>query len=264
MMKRWMLVIASAFLGIMLITGCGGDAKKDAAPETKKKIVVGLDDQFPPMGFRNEKNEIVGFDIDMAKEAAKRMGVEMEFKAIDWGSKEAELKSGRVDMLWNGLTMLEERKKNVLFSKPYMANKQIVIVKKGTVVESKKDLAGKIVAVQDDSSGMNSVVKDKETSDTFKELKKYPDFLSAFIDLENGRIDVLVGDEVLTRYYMAKNPDKFEAVNGFDFGTEVFGVGMRLDNKELQTKLDKALDEMKKDGTAAKISEQWFGKNLVE
>lgn len=264
MMKRWVLVIASAFLGMMLIAGCGGDAKKDATPAAKKKIVVGLDDQFPPMGFRNEKNEIVGFDIDMAKEAAKRMGVEMEFKAIDWGSKEAELKSGRVDMLWNGLTMLEERKKNILFSKPYMQNKQIVIVKKGTVVGTKADLAGKIVAVQDDSSGMNSVLKDKKTLDTFKELKKYPDFLSAFIDLENGRIDVLVGDAVLTRYYMAKNPDKFEAVSGFDFGTEVFGVGMRLDDKATQEKLDKALDEMKKDGTAAKISQQWFGENLVE
>lgn len=262
--KRLLIMIGSLFLGILLLGGCGSDngsSKKEAAP---KKLIVGLDDQFPPMGFRNEKNEIVGFDIDLAKEVGKRIGVEFEFKAIDWGSKEAELTSGRVDLLWNGLTILEERKKNVLFTDPYMANRQIVIVKKGTPIRTKADLSGKIVAVQEDSSGMNSVLKENAVSDTFQELKKYPDFLSAFIDLENGRIEALVGDEVLTRYYMEKNPGKFEAVDGMDFGVEAFGVGLKKEDTQLKEKIDKAMKEMKADGSAAKISTQWFGKNLVE
>lgn len=260
MMKRWMLIITAIFLGGLLLAGCSNSS----SPQPKKKLVVGLDDQFPPMGFRNEKNEIIGFDIDMAKEAAKRMGVEMEFKAIDWGSKEAELKSGRVDMLWNGLTMLEERKKNILFSKPYMANKQIIIVKKGSTIATKADMKGKIVAVQDDSSAVTALKKEQSVTDTFKELKKYPDLISAFLDLESGRNDVIIADQVLARYYISKNPGKYEVLQDTDFGTEKFAVGMKLDAKDLQTKLDKALDEMKADGTAAKISNQWFGANIIE
>ena len=88
------------------------------APAAVAKIVVGLDDNFPPMGFRNEKNELVGFDIDMAREAAKRLGVEVEFKPIDWSAKEAELSGKRVDALWNGLTITEQRKQNILFTAP--------------------------------------------------------------------------------------------------------------------------------------------------
>lgn len=264
MAKRLLLLIGSLFLGMLLLAGCGNDSGTAKKETTTKKLVVGLDDQFPPMGFRNEKNEIIGFDIDLAKEVGKRIGVDFEFKAIDWGSKEAELTSGRVDLLWNGLTILEERKKNILFTEPYMANRQIIIVKKGTPIQSKADLAGKIVAVQEDSSGMNSVLKDTAVNSTFKDLKKYPDFLSAFIDLENGRIEALVGDEVLTRYYMEKNPNKFEAVEGTDFGVEAFGVGLKKEDTELKDKIDKALKEMKADGSAAKISTQWFGKNLVE
>jgi len=264
MKKRWIILLSSVLLGAVLIAGCGGDSSKKEDTQGKKKIVVGLDDQFPPMGFRNEKNEIVGFDIDMAKEAAKRMDMEFEFKAIDWGSKEAELKSGRIDMIWNGLTMLEERKKNILFSKPYMANKQVIIVKKGSPIKSKADMAGKLVGVQDDSSAVTALGKEQAVADTFRDLKKYPDLISAFLDLESGRNDVIIADQVLGRYYMAKNPDKFEVLDGTDFGTETFGVGMRLEDTELQTKLDKILDEMKADGTAAKISTQWFDANLVE
>ena len=121
-----------------------------------------------------------------------------------------------------------------------------------------------MVAVQDDSSAVTALGKEKSVADTFKELKKYPDLISAFLDLGNGRVDVLIVDEVLARYYMSKNPDKYDVISNVDFGTETFGVGMALTNKDLQTKLDKTLDEMKADGTAAKISEKWFGKNLVQ
>ena len=95
-------------------------ASAPAAPALPAKIVVGLDDNFPPMGFRDEKGQLVGFDIDLAKEAAKRLGVEVEFKPIDWNAKEAELTGKRVDALWNGLTITEERKKNNAFTAPYM------------------------------------------------------------------------------------------------------------------------------------------------
>ena len=135
-LKRLLSAGLTAVLAAALLTGCGGDnVKSSGSGETASgggKIVVGLDDNFPPMGFKDENNDITGFDVDLAKEASKRLGREVEFKGIDWSSKEAELKSGRVDVLWNGLDITEKRKENMLFSDPYMDNRQIIFVKKGT------------------------------------------------------------------------------------------------------------------------------------
>ena len=130
-MKKIVSALLTAVVAGGLLVGCGGGntAKKEAAAPAKKelpkKIVVGLDDNFPPMGFKDKDNKIVGFDIDMAKEAAKRLGITVEFKPIDWSTKEAELKSGRIDCIWNGLNITEDRKKNMLFSNPYMECKQL-------------------------------------------------------------------------------------------------------------------------------------------
>ncbi len=110
--KKMMAVGLAAVSMMVFVTGCGSDTKT-ANTELPKKIVIGLDDSFPPMGFKDDKGEIVGLDIDMAKEAAKRAGMEVEFKAIDWSSKEAELKSKKIDALWNGLTVSPEREKNI-------------------------------------------------------------------------------------------------------------------------------------------------------
>jgi len=151
MNKRSALIALS--LTAMLVA-CG---KQEAAPSATSaapapaaisKIVVGLDDNFPPMGFRDEKNELVGFDIDMAREAAKRMGMEVDFKPIDWSAKEAELSAKRVDVLWNGLTITEERKKNIAFTAPYMENHQIVVVAATSPIKAKADLAGKVVGAR--------------------------------------------------------------------------------------------------------------------
>ena len=149
-MKKTSLLLVALISSALLIS-CGkkeepakAAAAPAPAPAAAAAIVVGLDDNFPPMGFKDENNEITGFDVDLAKEASKRLGREVEFKAIDWSSKEAELKSGRVNVLWNGLDITEKRKENMLFSDPYMDNKQIIFVKKGTAgIKSEADLAGK-------------------------------------------------------------------------------------------------------------------------
>lgn len=133
-------LLAIFMLLAMLVTaGCGGSDKQAPAKkaDNKAKIVVGLDDNFPPMGFKDEKNQITGFDIDLAKEVAKRLDRPVEFKAIDWSSKEAELKSKRVDILWNGLDITEKRKENMMFSDPYMENRQVVFLQKDSALEVK-------------------------------------------------------------------------------------------------------------------------------
>ncbi|MFD1709169.1 amino acid ABC transporter substrate-binding protein [Ottowia sp. GY511] len=234
-----------------------------AAPALPAKIVIGLDDNFPPMGFRDDKGQLVGFDIDMAKEAAKRLGIEAEFKPIDWNAKEAELSGKRVDALWNGLTITEERKQNIAFTAPYMENHQIIVVKGNSPIKTKADLAGKHIGVQDGSSAVDAIAKDEATAKSFKDMKKYGDNVTALMDLSAGRVDAVVLDEVVGRYYTAKKPGDY-AVLDENFGTEEYGVGLRKDDNALHTALDKAMADMKADGSAAKIAEQWFGKNIIK
>lgn len=242
-----------------LAAGCGGAPEEGA----KKKIVVGLDDNFPPMGFKDEKNEIVGFDIDLAKEAAKRLGREVEFKAIDWSSKEAELKSGRIDVLWNGLNITDKRKENMLFSDPYMDCKQLIFVPVGSPIKGEADLAGKIVGTQNASTADENLDADPELKNSLKEIKKYSDYISAMMDLQNGRVDAIIADEIVGRYYMGKNPDKFIALEKPVGPVGVFGIAFRKDDTALKDEVQKVMNEMKKDKTAAKISEKWFGKDII-
>ncbi|MBO4779124.1 MAG: amino acid ABC transporter substrate-binding protein, partial [Selenomonadaceae bacterium] len=208
----------------------------------------------------------IGFDVDLAKEAAKRLGSEVEFKAIDWNSKEAELKSGRIDIIWNGLDITPERQENMLFSDPYMDNRQIVFVKKGNVtgIMTETDLIDKAVGTQAGSTAESYLDSTESLKSGFREFKTYGDYVSAFMDLENGRIDALVCDEIVGRYAMSKQGDKFEALNVTIGPITEFGIAFRKDNTELRDKVQKVFDEMVKDGTASKISEQWFGADLIK
>ena len=256
--KKIMAVGLAAVSMMAFVSGCGSNTK-NADTQLPKKIVIGLDDSFPPMGFKDDKGEIVGLDIDLAKEAAKRAGMDVEFKAIDWSSKEAELKSKKVDALWNGLTVSPEREKNILFSNAYMKDKQYLIVRNDdNSIKSKSDLAGKVVGVQQASTG-ESALQNDSSGKTVKEIKSYADFVSAFMDLGIGRLDAVIADGVIARYLMTKEPGKYKIVEGTDYGVENFAVGFRKDDTALRDKINAILVEMKKDGTADKIAEKWLG-----
>ncbi len=265
MKKLTGILLASA---AVMLTACGPSndtttAEAESAPAAARKIVVGLDDNFPPMGFRNEKNELVGFDIDLAREAFKRLGNEVEFKAIDWSAKEAELNGKRVDVLWNGLTITEERKKNINFTQPYMANHQIIVVANASPIQSKGDLAGAVVGAQEGSSAVDAIKKEAEVFESFKELKTFGDNVTALLDLSAGRLDAVVLDEVVGRYLADKREGEYRVLEE-NFGTEDYGVGVRLDDNELREQLDKTLAEMKQDGTAGRIATEWFGADIIK
>ncbi len=267
-MKKTSLLLVALMAGAFMI-GCGKKeepAKPAVAPapaQAAAAIVVGLDDHFPPMGFRDEKTEIVGFAIDLAKEAAKRLGVQVTFKPIDWSAKEAELSGKRIDVLWNGLTITEERKANILFTKPYLENRQIVVVTEKSPIKTKAELKGKVVGVQDGSSAVDAVQKDEKAAKAIKELKKFADNVTALMDLSAGRLDAIVVDEVVGRYYIAKKAGEYRVLDEH-FGTEDYGIGTRKDDTDLMNKIQKAMDDMKADGTAATISTKWFGKDIVK
>ena len=258
-----LLALGAALVGCSKNETPAPSAAPAPAPAAITKIVVGLDDNFPPMGFRDEKNELVGFDIDMAREAAKRMGVEAEFKPIDWSAKEAELSGKRVDALWNGLTITDERKEKIGFTAPYMENHQIIVVAAKSAINNKADMSGKVVGAQEGSSAVDAVKKDDAVFKSFKEFKTFGDNVTALMDLSAGRLEAVVVDEVVGRYYVAKKPDEYRVLEE-NFGTEEYGVGVRKDDAELLEKLNKAMGEMKADGTAAKIATQWFGKDIIK
>jgi len=179
-----------------------GDASLDAI-KTKGKIILGLDENFPPMGFRDDKGEIVGFDIDLATEVAKRLGVSLELQPINWDAKELELETGKIDLIWNGMTITPERIEAMFFTKAYIANRQVVVVPEGSSIKTKADLKGKVVGLQKGSSSLDALNGEPEIASSVKEISEYDDNVAAYMDLKAGRIDAFIVDEVAGRYIIA-------------------------------------------------------------
>ena len=227
------------------------------------KFIVGLDDEFPPMGFRDDKNEITGFDIDLAKAAAEKLGCEVEFQPINWDTKEMELENGNIDFIWNGLSITPDREETMEFTKPYLKNKQVIVVKEDSEIETKEDLEGKKVGIQAGSSAVDAVEAD-EISTKFGSLNEYDTNILAFTDLDIERVDAVVADEIVVSYYLANNDNDFRIVENGDFGDEVYGVAAKKGNTELVASLQAALDAMSEDGTAAEISQKWFGEDIYQ
>jgi len=225
-------------------------------------FIVGLDDSFPPMGFRDEKNEIVGFDIDLAKAAAEKMGIEVKFQPIVWTNAIMELNNKNVDVIWNGMTITDERKQKINFSKPYLANRLIIITQADSPINTKADLAGKKVAVQAGSSAADAVKADPEALKSFGELVEFGTYTEALMDVSAGRMDAVIIDEVVGRYYIAKEPTRYKVLEDH-YGSEEYGIGFRKSDAAFQAELQKAVDALIEDGTAKAISEKWFGADIV-
>jgi polar amino acid transport system substrate-binding protein len=178
--------------------------------------------------------------------------------------KETELNTGNIDLIWNGYTITEERKEKVAFTKPYLENKQIIITLADSNINSKSDLAGKVVAAQNGSSSLDAINNEPEVATTFRDGAPvlFDTNNEALMDLEAKRTEAVVADEILARYYIAERGQEKYKVLSEDFGKEEYGIGIRKDDTELLEKVEKAMDDMRKDGTFAKISEEWFGENI--
>ena len=260
-MKKIFLLL----LILLAVSGCGsGD--KELNVIDKDKLVIGIDESFAPMGFRDESGELVVFDVDLAKEAARRLGVAIEFKSIDWYKKREEITSGNVDIIWNGCDITDERKEYMIFSKPYMDNRQVLMVKTGNAlgIYSEYDLAGKVVATQAGSNSEDYINKDESLKESFAAFKTYRNVQEGFKALNNGEYDVIIIDEIAGHYEMTKHHNQFEVIEATIGPVTGFGIGFRKDNVELRDKIQVVFDDMIRDGTAKKISEQWFQADLIK
>ncbi|MBU0996772.1 MAG: amino acid ABC transporter substrate-binding protein [Firmicutes bacterium] len=259
-MKKLLATILVALLSVTMFGCVSGPVNTWSEIEERGYFIVGLDDTFAPMGFRDDEGNLVGFDVDLAKEVADRLGVDVVFQPIDWDAKVLELNSGSIDMIWNGLTITESRLEEMCFSNPYIANTQMIMIKSGSSIDTINDLVAQKVGVQI-SSASESAVEDNDLSSQFSEVVKYDTFNLALLELENGTIDAVVIDEIMGRYIMSQSVGVY-SVASENFGSEEYGVGFRLESTSIRDMINQALQDMIADGTAAQISITWFGEDV--
>ena len=255
------LAMTASFAGCAKTEAPVADASAADAGTSDKQFVVGFDAEFPPMGFQDNNGEYVGFDRDLAKEVADRLGYEFVAKPISWDAKDQELESGNIDCIWNGFT-ISGREDQYTWTEAYMENAQVVVVNADSDIKTLADLAGKTVAVQKDSSGLAALEDNAELKDSFGELVQTDSYLNALMDLESGGVDAIVMDEIVARYEI-QTSGKDMVVLEETVASEEYGVGFLLGNTELRDEVQAALEEMAKDGTLAEISNKWFGSDVT-
>ena len=259
MKKNWTTrLMAGIAAGTMVfsLAGCGSssDGKKSA---DKEKFIVGFDAAFPPYGYQDENGEYVGFDLDLAAEVCKRNDWELVKQPIDWNAKDMELNSGTISCIWNGFTM-NGREDEYAWTDPYVDNSQVFVVKADSGIATFADLAGKSVAVQTDSSAEAALKEDdnKELKDSFKELVVVSDYNTAFMNLDSNAVEAIAMDIGVAKYQMESRDGEYKILDDV-LSVEQYAVGFAKNNTELRDKVQKTLDEMRKDGKFAEIAEKW-------
>ena len=298
-MKKRILCTAIASLMALSMTACGqekaaetaapsaeetaAEAEETKAEETKAEetkaeetaaepespsadgeggtFIVGFDQDFPPMGFVGDDGEFTGFDLALAEETAKRLGLTFTPQPIAWDSKDMELESGNIDCIWNGFTMTG-REDNYTWTEPYMANTQVFVVAKDSGISSQADLAGKVVEVQIDSSAEAALKEASDLTASFGQLLTTADYNTAFMDLEQGAVDAIAMDVIVAGYQIKQRNADFVILDE-SLSEEEYGVGFKKGNEELRDKVQGALEEMAADGTLKRISEEWFGEDIT-
>lgn len=224
------------------------------------KFTVGFDQEFPPMGFVGDDGQFTGFDLDLAKEVASRLGLEFVPQPINWDAKDMELDSGNIDCIWNGFTM-QGREDDYTWVGPYMANNQVFVVTADSDIATKADLVGKAVEVQKDSSGLAALQGEAELSASFGSMTEVADYNTALMDLESGACDAVCMDSIVAGYQI-KSSGKDMKILDDTLSAEEYGIGFKKGEDELAKAVHDTLMEMKDDGTVAKISNDWFGSDV--
>lgn len=278
MRKLIATILAVAMLSTLLVS-CGtkpAPAKDDSnsqaqtqtqADDSLKKIqdkgvfVLGFDENFPPMGFK-EGSEYTGFDIELAREVFKRLGIELKLQPIDWKANIMELNSNNVDCLWNGMTITDERKEKVLFSNPYLKNEQVLVVMDKSSFKTMDELKGKKLGIQTGSSANTALNANKEFKNSLGEVVGFKDNMTAFMDLETGRLDAVLVDSIVAGYNITMSGKPYRILDQ-TLAPEEYGIAFRKNDKALCNAVNDELKKMAEDGTLAAISTKWFTKDIT-
>jgi len=225
------------------------------------KIVIGTEGAYPPFNEKNEKGELVGFDVDIAKALCAKMGAECTFVAQDWDGIIPALIAKKYDAIVASMSITEDRMKQVDFTDPYYANYLAYIAKSGSGLKTDKDgLKGKTIGAQ--RSTISSQYLEDNLGDVVK-VKLYDTQTAGYGDLKSGRLDGMLSDIYPALEWVNDPANKgYEIVGDRIDIDDKIGIAVRKGDEDLRGKLNKALDGIIKDGTYAKISERYFGRNI--
>lgn len=242
---------------------CGNKESGDASLATvidKGELVLGLDENYPPMGFRDTDGVIKGFDIDCAEEVCKRLGIRLNATPIEWDEKELDLNEGRIDCIWNGMSVNAARKESMNLSEPYIKNDLVFAVLKNSGIKSCEDLAGLAVGVQTGSSAADAIAGSDSIGDI--SIISAQDNVELVTMLEDGTVSAICLDSIFAYYYISENNKDYFILPDVLAGEDM-AIGFRKGDDTLRDKVQSVLSEMKSDGTLCAISDKWFGADVT-
>lgn len=275
-MKKFLAAAVAVVMALGVMTGCSSTSEEpaenneatEAGAEAGERttFTVGFDAEYPPYGYMAEDGSYVGFDLDLAQEVCDRNGWELVKQPVDWNSKDMELNSGSIDCIWNGFTMTG-REDKYTFSDPYVDNSIVFVVLADSDIQTKDDLAGKVVVTQADSSALAALTSEEDNEEnlalaaSFASLEQVADYNTAFMELESGVVDAIAVDIGVAQYQLTSRGDTFRKLDE-PLSTEQYAIGFKLGNTELRDQVQATLDEMVADGTFDEIVANYTDYNL--
>lgn len=269
---RILALILALAMAVCVFAACGTDdtassaqdgdvqsASDAATAANSEPIVMGTQLGFPPFEYMDDNGDPAGFDIDLSYMIAEKAGRELEIEDMDFNGLLAALNSGKIDFSAAGMSVTEERKKSVDFSVPYYTSRQVIVVPADSEIASKEDLAGKIVAVQEGTTG-ESMVVDEANASSVASFKKNADVA---LEVLNGRADAFVLDEEPSKAIVEKNEGKLKILD-VEFGTEEYAIAVNKGNTELLEIVNATINEMMEDGTYDEMIAEYFPDRAVE
>ena len=265
-MKK-LLSILAAMAMLVTMTACGGtnntkgDAESDLAYiKDKGTMVIGYT-LFSPMNFKDENNELTGFETEFGTLVCEKIGVTPQFQEIDWDSKEIELNSKNIDCIWNGMTITEERAQNMSITDPYMENRQVMIVKAENKDKYTNDVTDASVVAEKGSTG-----EELAMGDEFFKNAKYTALDSqakAVMEVEAGTSDICLGDYVMACGTVGEGTD-YEDLTFIDknFENQNYGIAFRK-GSDVTAEVNKAIDELIEEGKLQEVAKKYNLQDLL-
>lgn len=265
-MKKILAVLLAAIIAVFSFAACSNS--KDAGDNSSKnntsaadsdfdaivakgKLVVGITD-FAPMDYKDKNGNWIGFDADLGKAVAEKMGVDIEFIEIDWDNKFLELETGAIDCIWNGMTITDEVKQNSSVSQAYAMNQQIVVTKSDIAgnLKTVDDLKSLSFAVENGSAGQ-AAAKDNKLTATGVNTQS-----DALLEVASGSTDACIIDSTMAAAMTGEGTDYADLTSSVVLVDEQYGISFRKDS-DMTEKMNAYLEEFKADGTLKKLAEQY-------
>ena len=254
----WFAVLIIGVVAMMAVAPMGKAAEQ-------KQFIVGFDAEFPPYGYMDsDTGEYTGFDLELAQAVCDMEGWELVKTPIEWASKDAELNNGNIDCIWNGFT-INGKEDKYEWSDPYVNNQQVVVVAKNSGITKLADLKDKYVAAQSASAALQLLQKggdQEKLGKTFKEIQEFPDYNTAFSELEAGTVDAVAMDVGVAKYQVNNRNNNYVILDE-NLNSEQYGIGFKKGNTELRDKVNADLKKLYDEGKVDELAKKYGIEDMI-